>query len=101
MAPELVLELRDGGRLRVVDDDVVVAPLEGFGVQTVVLAKDPPLLLIQDLRAALDGVVDGLRDVEEFVLAEDHLPLGLEARIPHERYERVEDLRDAAAERGR
>ena len=38
---------------------------------------------------------------EELVLAVDHLPLDLEADVAHQRHERVEDLRHAAAERGR
>ena len=42
--------------------------------------------------------MDRLRDVEELVLAVDDAPLGVEARVAHERDERVEDLGDAAAE---
>ena len=44
--------------------------------------------------------MDRLRDVEELVLAVDDPPLGVEAGVAHERHERVEDLGDAAAERG-
>ena len=39
--------------------------------------------------------------VEELLAAVDHVPLALEADVDHQRHQRVQDLRDAAAERGR
>ena len=42
-----------------------------------------------------------LGDVEELLAPEDHLPVRVEADVAHQRHHRVEDLRDAAAERGR
>src|SRR3954463_10241591 len=50
---------------------------------------------------ALERVVHQLRGVEELLAADDHLPLGLDARVTHEGDERVQDLGDAAAESGR
>ncbi|MCA1687641.1 MAG: hypothetical protein LC714_03370 [Actinobacteria bacterium] len=47
---------------------------------------------------ALQGVVEALGDVEERLRPEHHAPLGLEADVAHERHQRVEDLRDPAAE---
>ena len=38
--------------------------------------------------------------VEELFAAVDHLPLAVQADVAHQRHERVEDLRDAAAEGG-
>ena len=49
---------------------------------------------------ALERVVHELGRVEELLAAVDHLPLDVEADVAHQRHERVEDLRDAAAERG-
>ena len=53
------------------------------------------------MRVALQRVVDRLRDVEELVPAVDDPPFDVEPGVPHERDERVEDLGDATAERGR
>ena len=39
--------------------------------------------------------------VEELLAPDDDLPLRLDADVAHQRHERVEDLGDAAAERGR
>jgi len=95
-----VVEDRRG--LRVVDDHEVPGAVERLRVRAVVAAEDLLLLLGQRDVRALERVVDRLRHVEELVLAVDHLPLGLEPRVAHERDERVEDLGDAAAEgRGR
>ena len=44
--------------------------------------------------------MEELGRVEELLLAEDHVPVGVEADVAHQRHDRVEDLRDAAAERG-
>ena len=44
--------------------------------------------------------MEQLGDVVELLAPEHHLPLGVDAHVVHERDERVEDLRDAAAERG-
>src|SRR3954468_12879876 len=50
---------------------------------------------------ALERVVHQLRGVEELLAADDHLPFGLDARVTHEGYERVQDLGHAATESGR
>ena len=63
--------------------------------------EDLDLLLGQPLRAALQCVVHGLRDVEELLGAADDPPLDVQADVCHQRHERVVDLGDAAAERGR
>ena len=64
-------------------------------------APGRPLLLVEVLRRALQRVVHQLGRVEELFAAVDHLPLAVQADVAHQRHERVEDLRDAAAERGR
>ena len=56
---------------------------------------------VQVLRVALERVVHELRRVEELLAAVDDLPLDLEPHVAHERDQRVEDLRHAAAERRR
>ena len=89
------------GRLRVVDDDHVPVALEALRVHRVVGLEDLPLLVGDRLRVALERVVHQLRDVEELLAAEDHLPVRVEPDVAHQRHQRVEDLRDAAAERGR
>ena len=89
-------------RLRVVDDhEVVVVLRELRRVLRVEAGEDRLLLRGQRARRALQAVVDRLRDVEELVLAVDDPPLDVEARVRHQRHERVVDLGDAAAERGR
>ena len=70
-------------------------------VHLVVLRPRRPLLLGEVLRVALERVVHELRRVEELLAPVDHLPLDLEPDVAHQRHERVEDLRHAAAERGR
>ena len=47
------------------------------------------------------SALDELGRVEELLAPVDHLPLDLEPDVAHERHERVEDLRHAAAESGR
>ncbi|UUY04621.1 hypothetical protein LRS13_03540 [Svornostia abyssi] len=76
-------------------------PGELAGVHLVVALPHIPLVGREVLRVALQRVVHELRRVEELLAAVDDLPLGLQAHVVHERDERVEDLRDAAAERGR
>src|SRR3954467_10693205 len=88
-------------RLRVVDDDHVPALVERPGVHLVVLLPGAPLARRQVERVALEGVVHQLGRVEELLAAAYHLPLGLDADVAHERYQRVEDLGNAAAERRR
>ena len=87
-------------RLRVVDDDRVPLALQALGVDRVDLVEDRPLLVAQRLLGALQRVVEELGRVEELLLAEDHVPVGVEADVAHQRHDRVEDLRDAAAEGG-
>ena len=88
-------------RLRVVDDDHVPVVVEALRVHRVVGLEHLPLLVGDRLRVALERVVHQLGDVEELLAAEDHPPVGVEADVAHQRHQRVEDLRDAAAERGR
>ena len=88
-------------RLRVVDQAHVPAVGQLAGVHLVVAPPGRPLLLVEVLRRALQGVVHQLGGVEELFAAVDHLPLAVQADVAHQRHERVEDLRDAAAERGR
>ena len=87
-------------RLRVVDDDRVPLALQALGVDRVDLVEELPLLVAQRLLGALQRVVEELGRVEELLLAEDHVPVGVEADVAHQRHDRVEDLRDAAAEGG-
>jgi len=49
----------------------------------------------------LQGVVEDLGRVEELLPAQDHLPVRVEPDVAHQRHQRVEDLRDPAAERRR
>ena len=88
-------------RLRVVHDHEVVVVRELARVQLLVAPEDLLLRLAEALRVSLQRVVDRLRDVEELLGAPDDPPLDLEARVLHQRDERVVDLGDAAAERGR
>ena len=94
-------EREQRGGLRVVHDADVPAARELARVHLVVLRPGRPLLLGEVLRVALQRVVHQLGRVEELLAAVDHLPLDLEPDVAHQRDERVEDLRDAAAERGR
>ena len=55
---------------------------------------------LRRLLRSLQRVVEELGRVEELLLAEDHVPVGVDADVPHQRHDRVEDLRDAAAESG-
>ena len=70
-------------------------------VDLVVAPPDRPLFLVEVLRRALQRVVHQLGRVEELFAPVDHLPLAVQAHVAHQRHERVEDLRDAAAEGGR
>ena len=92
---------RSAGRLRVVDDDHVPVAVQALGVHRVVGVEHLPLLVGDRLLVALERVVHQLGDVEELLAAEDHVPVGVEADVAHQRHQRVEDLRDAAAERRR
>ena len=75
-------------------------PDELAGVHLVVVAPGGPLLLAEVLGRALQRVVHQLGRVEELLAAVDDLPLDVEPDVLHQRDERVEDLADAAAERG-
>ena len=88
-------------RLRIVDDHEVVVVREVARVQLLVASEDLLVRLAQPVRVALDRVVNRLRDVEEVLGSADDPPLDLEARVLHQRHERVVDLRDTAAERSR
>ena len=104
-APDPVTALLGGAapqpdRLRVVDDDRVPLAFQALGVDLVDLVEDRPLLVAQRLLGALQRVVKELGRVEELFLAEDHVPVRVEPGVAHQRHDRVEDLRDAAAEGG-
>ena len=86
------------GRLRVVDEHVVVLVGELLRVQGLEAAVDLLLRRRQAGRVALERVVDRLRRGEELVRAGDDPPLGIEPRVAHQRHERVVDLRHAAPE---
>ena len=73
--------------------------LQPAGVHRVDLVEQLPLLLVE-VSAPLQRVVEELGRVEELLLAEDHVPVGVEPDVAHQRHDRVEDLRDAAAEGG-
>src|SRR5829696_8740268 len=88
------------GRLWVVDDDHVPAALDLLGVHLVVALVDRPFLLAQRVRVPLQRVVQPLGRVVELLASEQHLPVGGDPDVVHERDQRVEDLGDAAAERG-
>ena len=77
------------------------SPSQALGVHRVDLVEQLPLLVAERLLGALQRVVEELGRVEELLLAEDHVPVGVEADVAHQRHDRVEDLRDAAAEGGR
>ena len=64
------------------------------------LVEDRPLLVAQGLLGPLQRVVEELGRVEELFFAEDHVPVRVEPDVAHQRHDRVEDLRDAAAEGG-
>ena len=70
----------------------------GLGRHAVVLFVDRPVLDRELVLGALQGVVEALGDVEERLGAEHDVPLGVEADVPHQGHERVQDLRDPAAE---
>ncbi len=93
-------ELAQRRRLRVVDEAHVPAVGQLARVDLVVAAPRRPLLLVEVLRRALQRVVHQLGRVEELFAAVDHVPLAVQADVAHQRHERVEDLRDAAAEGG-
>ncbi len=93
-------QLAQRGRLRVVDDRHVPPVAELAGVDLVVAPPRLPLLVGQVLRITLQRVVHHLGGVEELLAPVDHLPLHLDPDVGHQRHERVEDLRDPAAERG-
>jgi hypothetical protein len=71
---------------------------ERCGGLAVVLLVDRARLHGELVVRALEGVVEALGDVEERLRPEHHAPLGLETDIAHEGHQRVEDLRDPAAE---
>ena len=92
----------DAGRLWIVhDDEVVRIRVELARIQLLKAREALALLLGEPLRVALQRVVNRLRDGEELVRTADDAPLDLEARVLHERHERVLDLSDAASESGR
>jgi len=89
-------------RLRIVDDDhVVVRVVDLRCVKLVVATEDLAILFRKAAAIALKRIVDGLRNVEELLLALDDSPFGLEPGVAHDRNERVQNLGDASAERSR
>ena len=88
-------------RLGIVDHDEVVVARELLGVAAIDLLVERADLVGELDGRALQAVVEALRDVEELAVGRHDLPLGLQADIVHQRQQRVEDLGDPAAERGR
>jgi hypothetical protein len=88
-----------GRRLRIVDDDEVVAVLEPLGVPRRRGEVGVTVGLAQRLRIALEPVVHRLRDPEEGLVADDHLPLDVQPEVAEERHARAQQLGDAAAVR--
>ena len=88
-------------RLGVVHKADVPAVAQLTGVHLVEATPGVPLLGIEILGGALEGVMHQLGGVEELFAAVDDLPLAVEPDIAHQGDERVEDLRDPAAEGGR
>src|SRR5262249_39107842 len=60
-----------------------------------------PLFLVEILGGSLERVVHELGRVEELLTPVDNMPLALQTHVAHQGHERVEDLGDATAERGR
>jgi hypothetical protein len=87
-------------RLRVVDDDHVPLAVEAVRVHLVVVVEQLPLVGSERVRVALQRVVEELGRVEELLSAHDHLPVGVQPDVPHQRDDRVKDLRNAAPEGG-
>src|SRR5439155_8816755 len=83
------------------DHEVVFVGGQLFRVHHVVAAEDLDLVGRERARVTLQAVVQRLGDVEELLGALDDAPLDLESNVGHERHERVVDLGDTAAERGR
>jgi len=82
-----------------VDHDEVVVFVEHVGVLLVVARPDLAHLRRPLQQHPLQAVMHRLRDVKELVGAADHLPVGFEAEVRHQRHERGQNLGDAAAER--
>ena len=91
----------DTDRLRVVhEDEVVRLDVDLARVQLLEARENSSRCsAVEPLRVSLQRVVDRLRRGEERVAALDDAPLDGEARVLHQRDERVLDLGDTAAER--
>ena len=94
------LEVTDGKRLRVMDDEEVVFLIQEVGVHLVVhqigLAGQARHLLGRPLQR----VVKRLRDAEELGVAGDDLPVGVDPEALVDRDKRAQQLRHTAAIRG-
>ncbi len=76
------------------------SPCSPSALISLISSKISHCSVAQRLLGALERVVEELGRVEELLFAEDHVPVGVDADVPHQRHDRVEDLRDAAAEGG-
>ena len=93
---------RIAGRLGVVDDDHVPVALQALGVHRVVARRTPPTAAsVSVCSSPWSELCISFVTLKNSSRPEDHLPVRVEPDVAHQRHERVEDLRDAAAERGR
>ena len=89
------------GRLRIVDEDEVVAGVEAGGVRAR-RREVPRLVCVAELDGRpLQAVVDRLRHLEERLVAADDAPVGLQALVVEQRHHRTQQLRHPAAVRRR
>jgi len=84
-----------------VDDHEIVVDRHLPGEALVRLEVEAFLCLREGYRLSLEGVVEVLRDREEVALAGQDVPLGLDPDVVHERNQREDHLRNAAALVGR
>ena len=77
------------------------SPCRSSALSALISSNSAHCSSVSGLLGALQRVVEQLGRVEELFLAEDDVPVGVEPDVAHQRHDRVEDLRDAAAERGR
>ena len=94
-------EPEQGGRLRIVDEDEVVAGVEAGGVRPR-RREVPRLVSVAQIDGRpLQAVVDRLRHLEERLVAADDAPVGLHALVDEQRHHRTQQLRHPAAVRRR
>ena len=79
-------QAEDPGRLWIVQKDKVVLALEQLGVSTRRAQVGLPLRFGESLRAALEPVMNLLRDLEEPLVAADDPPVRDDAEVVEERH---------------